>query len=84
MSSQSPETVNVPKNMLVDLEEGFSRLAFVLSNIVTQIENGTKAQQVLPTLRKELNQALNTLADAGLNGHAMHERKAGESLLQID
>jgi hypothetical protein len=29
MSSQSPETVNVPKNLLVDLEEGFSRLAFV-------------------------------------------------------
>jgi hypothetical protein len=49
MSSQSPETVNVPKNMLVDLEEGFSRLSFVLSNIVTQIENGTKAQQLLPT-----------------------------------
>ena len=63
MSSQSPETVNVPKNLLVDLEEGFSRLAFVLSNIVTQIENGTKAQQVLPTLRDELNQALNTLAE---------------------
>jgi hypothetical protein len=66
MSSQSPtspETVNVPKNMLVDLEEGFSRLAFVLSNIVTQIENGTKAQQLLPTLRQELDQALHTLAE---------------------
>jgi hypothetical protein len=51
MSSQSPkspETVNVPKNLLVDLEKGFSRLAFVLSNIIAQLA-GLNGREMLET-----------------------------------
>jgi hypothetical protein len=66
MSSESPkppETVSLPKDLLVEFEEGFSRLWLMVSNIAAQIENGTDARQNLPLLRQELNLALNTLAD---------------------
>jgi hypothetical protein len=60
-SPKPPEMVCVPKNLLVDFEEGFSRLWLAVSKATSQIEKGADPQLVSPGLRQELNQALNTL-----------------------
>jgi putative transcriptional regulator len=62
MSTESPpETVSVPKYLLVEFEDGFSRLWLAVSKATSQIEKGTDPQHVTPILRQELNQALSTL-----------------------
>ena len=59
--SQSPETVNVAKYLLVEFEDGFSHLWLVVSNVTSQIEKGPDPQQVGPVLRQELDHALDAL-----------------------
>jgi hypothetical protein len=62
MTDSPPETVSVPKYLLVEFEDGFSRLWLVVREATSQIEKGEDPQLLAPILRPELNSALNTLA----------------------
>jgi hypothetical protein len=63
MSTEStPETVSVPKYLLVEFEDGFARFWLAVTRATSQIEKGADPQLVAPTLRQELDHALNTLA----------------------
>jgi hypothetical protein len=61
-SPESPETVRLPKYLLIEFEDGFSRLWVVVSKVMSQLEQGADPQLLTPIVRHELNHALSVLA----------------------
>jgi hypothetical protein len=62
-SPNSPETVSLPKYLLIEFEDAFSRLWLVVSKVTSQMEQGAVHPHLLtPIPRHELNHALDLLA----------------------
>ena len=59
-STQPPETILVPKEPLIELEDGFLRLWFAVNRAAAQIEKGSDAQPLALVLQQEVKCALET------------------------